>query len=156
MGFVKRLERVALAVESIEAARPFFEQLFGAVFHPIEVIEEMGIRYAPFDIGESRMELLEATRPDSPVARFLEQRGQGGHHITFEVDDLDAAIAEFEARGGRIYYRHTYAPGVTFEGYVWREAFVHPKEAFGVLIHLAEKKRAPLGVRNDLAGLGNA
>ncbi len=152
MGFVKRIERVALAVESIEAARPFFENLFGAVFHPVEVIEDMGIRYAPFDIGESRMELLEATRPDSPVARFLAQRGQGVHHITFEVDDLDAAVAEFEAQGGHIAYRHTYAPGVTFEGYVWREAFVHPKEAFGVLIHLAEKTSLSTDSGNGLNG----
>ena len=55
-------------------------------------------------------------------------------------DDIDAAVKEFESRGGRIAYRHTYKPGVTFEGYVWREAFVHPKAAYGVLIHFAEKK----------------
>ena len=101
----------------------------------------MGIRYRPFDIGESKMELLEPTRDDSPVAKFLKKNGGPGvHHITFEVDDLDAAIAELEQRGGRIAYRHTYGEGVTFEGKVWREAFVHPKDAFGVLIHLAEKK----------------
>jgi methylmalonyl-CoA/ethylmalonyl-CoA epimerase len=109
---------------------------------PEEVIEDMGIRYQPFQIGESRMELLEATRDDSPVAKFLESHGGPGvHHITYEVDDLDAAIRDFEARGGHIAYRHTYQPGVTFEGYTWREAFVHPKDAFGVLIHLAEKKK---------------
>jgi len=139
--FIKRIERIALAVEDLDAAQAFFEQWFGAVFHPEEVIEDMGIRYRPFDIGESRMELLQATREDSPVARFLKKHGGPGvHHITFEVDDLDAAIAELERRGGRIAYRHTYADGVTFEGYIWREAFVHPKDAFGVLIHLAEKK----------------
>lgn len=142
MTFVKRIERVALAVENLERARSYFEQCFGAVFHPVEYIEDMGIRYQPFSIGESCMELLEATREDSPVARFIRAHGGPGvHHITFEVDDLDAAVKEFEARGGTIAYRHTYAPGVTFEGYVWREAFVHPRDAFGVLIHLAEKKR---------------
>ena len=142
--FVKRIERIALAVEDLDAAQAFFEQWFGATFHPEEYIEDMGIRYRPFDIGASRMELLQATREDSPVARFLKKHGGPGvHHITFEVDDLDAAIAELERRGGRIAYRHTYAEGVTFEGYVWREAFVHPKDAFGVLIHLAEKKPKP-------------
>ncbi|MBI4673116.1 MAG: VOC family protein [Chloroflexi bacterium] len=141
MTFVKRIERVALAVENLEQARAYFEQCFGAEFLPLEFIADMGIRYQPFNIGDSRMELLQATRDDSPVAKFLKARGGPGvHHITFEVDDLDAAIREFESRGGKIAYRHTYAPGVTFEGQVWREAFVHPKDAFGVLIHLAEKK----------------
>jgi methylmalonyl-CoA/ethylmalonyl-CoA epimerase len=141
MDFVKRIERVALAVESLDEAQAFFERWFGAEFHPEEYIEDMGIRYRPFEIGESRMELLQATREDSPVAKFIKRNGGPGvHHITYEVDDLDTAIAELERRGGRIAYRHTYQPGVTFEGCVWREAFIHPKDAFGVLIHLAEKK----------------
>lgn len=141
MDYIKRIERVALAVEDLDKAQAFFEQWFGAKFDPEENIEDMGIRYRPFDIGTSKMELLQATREDSPVARFIHKNGGPGvHHITYEVDDLDAAIVELERRGGRITYRHTYAPGVTFEGKVWREAFVHPKDAFGVLIHLAEKK----------------
>ncbi len=143
MTFVKRIERVALAVENLEQAREYFEKCFGAKFLPIEVIEDMGIRYQPFEIGESKMELLQAIRDDSPVAKFLKSHGGPGvHHITYEVDDLDAAIKEFESCGGRIAYRHAYKPGVTFEGHVWREAFVHPKDAFGVLIHLAEKRPA--------------
>ncbi len=143
MSFVKRVERVALAVTDLDAAQAFFEQWFGATFQPEEDIADMGIRYRPFDIGESRMELLCATRDDSPVARFIRRNGGPGvHHITYEVDDLDAAVAELERRGGRIAYRHTYAPGVAFEGKHWREAFIHPKDAFGVLIHLAEKKPA--------------
>jgi methylmalonyl-CoA epimerase len=142
--YVKGIERVALAVPDLSAAQAFFEGWFGATFEPEELIEDMGIRYRPFQIGQSRMELLEPTRPDSPVARFLAARGGPGvHHITFEVEDLDEAVAELEARGGRIAYRHQYADGVTFEGCVWREAFVHPRDAFGVLIHLAEKKRQP-------------
>jgi methylmalonyl-CoA/ethylmalonyl-CoA epimerase len=141
MNFVKRIERVALAVENLDEAQAFFETWFEAKFRPEEHIEDMGIRYRPFEIGESRMELLQATREDSPVAKFIRRNGGPGvHHITYEVDDLDAAIADLERRGGRIAYRHTYPPGVTFEGCVWREAFIHPKDAFGVLIHLAEKK----------------
>lgn len=144
MGYIKRVERVALAVEDLDKAQAFFEQWFGASFHREEHIEDMGIRYRPFDVGESRMELLQATREDSPVAKFIKKNGGAGvHHITYEVDDLDEAIAELERRGGRIAHRHTYAPGVTFEGCVWREAFVHPRDSFGVLIHLAEKR--PVG-----------
>ncbi|MCC7362201.1 MAG: VOC family protein [Anaerolineales bacterium] len=146
MDFVKRIERVALAVEDLDQAQAFFEQWFGARFCPEEHIADMGIRYRPFDIGADKMELLQATRADSPVAKFLRRNGGPGvHHITFEVEDLDAAVAELERRGGRIAYRHTYAPEVTFEGCVWREAFIHPKDAFGVLIHLAEKR--PVGVK---------
>ena len=143
MGFIRRVERVALAVEDLDQAQAFFETWFGAEFRPEETIDDMGIRYRPFRLGESRMELLQATRPDSPVAKFLRSHGGPGvHHLTFEVDDLDAALAELERRGGRIALRHEYEPGVTFEGYVWREAFVHPSDAFGVLIHLAEKRPA--------------
>jgi methylmalonyl-CoA/ethylmalonyl-CoA epimerase len=141
MNYIKRVERVALAVEDLDKAQAFFEGWFGAKFCPEENIEDMGIRYRPFDIGASKMELLQATRDDSPVAKFIKKNGGPGvHHITFEVEDLDAAVAELERRGGRIAYRHTYGPGMTFEGQYWREAFVHPKDAFGVLIHLAEKK----------------
>lgn len=140
MKFVQRVERIALAVEDLDEARRFFEKMFDARFEPLEVIEDMHMRYQPFTIGESRMELLEAMADDSPVARFLKQHGGPGvHHITFEVEDLDAALAELDARGAKIAYRHTYAPGVTFEGYVWREAFLHPRDTYGVLIHLAEK-----------------
>ena len=142
MGFVRRVESVALAVADLDAAQEFFETWFGAEFDAEENIEDMGIRYRPFRLGESTMEILQATRQDSPVSRFLASHGGPGvHHITFEVDDLDAAVAEMERRGGRIAYRHDYAPGVTFEGQVWREAFVHPKDAFGVLVHLTEKRR---------------
>jgi methylmalonyl-CoA/ethylmalonyl-CoA epimerase len=154
MTFVKRIERVALAVENLEEARAYFEQCFGAEFLPEENIRDMGIRYQPFNIGASRMELLQATRADSPVAKFINSRGGPGvHHITFEVDDLDAAVHEFEKRGGSIAYRHTYATGVTFEGQVWREPFVHPRDAFGVLIHMAEKK--PLASPQEAAS-GNS
>jgi methylmalonyl-CoA/ethylmalonyl-CoA epimerase len=143
MNFVKRIERIALAVPNLEEAQTFFEAWFGAEFHPEENIEDMGIRYRPFEVGTSRMELLEPTRDDSPVAKFLKRNdGPGVHHITFEVDDLDEALAELERRGGRIAYRHTYGEGVTFEGKIWREAFVHPKDSYGVLIHLAEKRPA--------------
>lgn len=149
-SFVQRLERVALAVEDLDDAQQFFEEWFGAEFESEELIDDMGIRYRPFQIGESRMEILQATRADSPVRRFLEANGGPGvHHITFEVDDLDSAVEELQARGGRIAYRHEYGEGVTFEGMVWREAFVHPKDAFGVLIHLAERKRTGQGLEDD-------
>jgi len=146
MSFVRRIERVALAVEDLDQAQAFFENWFGAEFEPEENVEPMGFRYRPFRLGESRMELLQATRQDSPVANFLRRHGGPGvHHVTFEVDDLDLAIDELERRGGRVVSRYEYGPELTFEGFRWREAFVHPKDAFGVLIHLAEKRPAGPG-----------
>jgi methylmalonyl-CoA epimerase len=143
MSYIRRIDRVALAVTDLDDAQRFFEDWFGAEFKPEEVIEQTGVRYRPFKIGESMMELLQATREDSPVAKFLKAHGGPGvHHITFEVDDLDLALEELEQRGGRVVSRQEYPAGVTFEGHIWREAFVHPKDAFGVLIHLAEKRAA--------------
>lgn len=141
MSFVKSMERVAIAVNDLERARSFFETVFGASFEPIEDIKDMKFRYQPFTVGGSRLELLCPYDPSSTVARFLEKRGEGVHHISFEVDDLDAAIAELKEKGVEIAYRHHYAPDVTFEGYHWEEAFIHPKDAFGVLIHILQKRK---------------
>ena len=137
---VKRVERVAIAVKSIEAAMPIFEKL-GAEFQPEEWIEEIQMRYRPFKIGSSMMELLESAQDNSLIDRFLESRGEGVHHVTLEVENLDDAIADLESKGVAIAHRIDYPPETTFEGCHWREAFIHPKDACGVLIHLAEKTK---------------
>ncbi len=140
MTHFKHVERVAIAVESIEKAQAFFEKL-GAQFQPEETIDEVKLRYRPFKIGPSTLELLESTEKDSVIDRFIQTRGEGVHHVTLEVDDLDAAIADCESKGIAIAHRIDYPAETQFEGYHWREAFIHPKDAFGVLIHLAEKKK---------------
>src|SRR4030067_978587 len=99
MDYVQRIERVALAVENLDEAQAFFEQWVGARFRPEEHIEDMGIRYRPFYIGESRMELLQATRDDSPVAKFIKRNGgAGGHPITHQGERPAAARADVEQR----------------------------------------------------------
>lgn len=141
MSFVKDIERVALAVRDLDRARSFFEKVFDAEFENIEDVKDMKFRYQPFRVGGKLMELLCPYDESSPIARFLEKRGEGVHHVTFQVDDLDQAIAELKKRGVEIAYRHQYAPDVSFEGYHWDEAFIHPRDAFGVLIHLAQKRK---------------
>ena len=141
MSFVKNIERVAIAVRDLDRAQEFFEKAFDAEFENTEDVKDMKFRYTPFTLGGKRLELLSPYDDDSPIARFLKKRGEGIHHISFEVDDLDQAIAELKKRGVKIAYRHRYAPDVSFEGYHWDEAFVHPRDAFGVLIHLAQKRK---------------
>ena len=145
MSFVKAVDRVAIAVRDLGQARSFFEDIFDARFEPVEDIKDMKFRYQPFSVAGFKMELLCPYDPESVIARFLENRGEGVHHISFETENLDEAIAELKAKGVEIAYRHRYAPEVTFEGYHWDEAFVHPKDAFGVLIHIAQKKKGPVG-----------
>jgi len=141
-SFVKAIDRVAIAVRDLDRARSFFEDAFGARFDPVEDVKVMQFRYQPFTLGGFQMELLCPYEESSVIAKFLEGRGEGVHHVTFVVEDLDAAIAELEAKGVPVVARMRYPENVTFEGFHWDEAFVHPKDAFGVLVHLAQKTKA--------------
>jgi methylmalonyl-CoA/ethylmalonyl-CoA epimerase len=136
---VRSVDRVAIAVRDLARARAFFERHFGAEFGPVEDVAVDGYRYAPFRIAGFTLELLEPYSPESPVARFLERRGEGVYQISFMVDDVDAAAATLRAEGLGVLGPRTYAPGVVLEGCRWKEAFVHPKSAHGVLIFLGER-----------------
>jgi len=138
---VKKVERVAIAVRDLEAAREFFERVLGARFHAVEDVKDQGFSYQPFTVAGFTLELLCPYREDSVIARFLAERGPGVHHVSFEVDDLDRAIRELAGDGVKAVHRIEYPKGVTFEGFRWREAFVHPKLAQGVLLHVCEKKK---------------
>jgi methylmalonyl-CoA/ethylmalonyl-CoA epimerase len=140
---VRKVDRVAIAVRSLDRARAFFERHFGAEFGPVEDVAVDGYRYIPFRIGGFTLELLEPYDPGSPIARFLERRGEGLYQISFTVDDVDAAAATLRAEGLTVLGPRTYATDVVLEGCRWKEAFVHPKDAHGVLIFLGE--RTPVG-----------
>lgn len=137
---IKRVERVAIAVIDLDAAREFFERVLGAEFLAIEDVADQGFRYQPFRVAGFTLELLCPYRDDSVIARFLDRRGPGVHHVSFEVEDLDHAVASLAAEGIVVAGRIDYPPEVIFEGHHWREAFVHPRDAFGVLLHLCEKR----------------
>ena len=92
MSFVKDIARVAIAVRDLDRAREFFEKAFDAEFEDTEDVKDMKFRYTPFTVGGKKLELLSPYDDDSPIARFLKKRGEGIHHISFEVDDLDQAI----------------------------------------------------------------
>ena len=139
---VKKVERVAIAVTDLEAARGFFERVLGAAFQDVEDVADQGFRYQPFTVAGFTLELLCPYQESSSIAKFLREHGPGVHHVSFEVEDLDEAIASLAAVGVSIVGRLEYPPGVLFEGQRWREAFVHPRQAFGVLLHICEKKPA--------------
>lgn len=130
---LKKIYHLGYAVEDITAAARFYEEHFGARVGEPEKVEEQGIVATMFEVGESRIELLEPTRPDSPVGKFLEKRGEGFHHVAFQVDDLEATLKELKESGVDLIDEN---PRVGAGG--TRMAFVHPRDAHGVLTELVE------------------
>src|SRR5215212_2679792 len=96
---LNRIYHLGYAVEDIEAASRFYSENFGAVPGEPEMVEEQGIVATVFEVGESRIELVQPTHPDSPVGKFLAKHGEGFHHVAFEVDDLQRALAELKRNG---------------------------------------------------------
>jgi len=130
-----KIHHVGIAVESLAAALPVFERLLGKKPDAQEIVEDQRVRAAVFNLGASRIELLEATSPDSPIARSIAKRGQGIHHLTLTVPDLEAALADLEQAGIRLIDCEPRV-GAGKE----RIAFLHPSSTAGVLIELVEGK----------------
>jgi methylmalonyl-CoA/ethylmalonyl-CoA epimerase len=134
---LNRIYHLGYAVEDIEAASIFYEENFGAVPGEPEVVEDQGIVATMLRVGESNIELVQPTRPDSPVGKFLAKRGEGFHHVAFEVDDLSGTLAELERNGVELIDEEPRRGGGGT-----RVAFVHPRGAFGVLTELVELPHA--------------
>ncbi|MEZ5306477.1 MAG: methylmalonyl-CoA epimerase [Pyrinomonadaceae bacterium] len=130
-----RIDHLGIAVESIESAIGFWTKGLGLEHIHSEEVEEQKVRVAMLPIGESRIELLEPTSEDSPIAKFIEKRGGGIHHVAVEVEDIEAAIAGMKNEGLRLIDEE---PRVGAEGCLI--AFVHPKSTGGVLLELVQKK----------------
>jgi methylmalonyl-CoA epimerase len=129
------IDHLGVAVRSLAEAVSFYERALGLKIFAYETIAAEKTRVAMVPLGESRIELLEATTPDSPIARFLDKRGPGLHHICLRVPDLAAAIAQLRKSGARLINEE---PGIGAGGH--RYVFVHPSSAGGVLLELAEAK----------------
>lgn len=131
-----RLDHVGIAVKDLAAALEFYRDALGLHVEASEEVTTQRVRAHFVPVGEATLELLEATAPDSAIARYIDHRGPGIHHITLRVDDIDAALAQLTARGVRLVDEKA-RPGA--EGA--RVAFIHPSAAHGVLVEL---KEAPL------------
>ncbi len=132
---LNRIYHLGYAVEDIEAAARFYRTNFGVEPEEPEEVEEQGIIATMFRVGDSTIELVQPTRPDSPVGKFLAKKGEGFHHVAFEVESLEESLAELEAQGVELIDRE---PRIGASG--TRMAFVHPRSAFGVLTELVELK----------------
>ena len=129
----KKINHIGVAVKSIEATLPFYRDVLGMPFEGTEEVAEQKVKVAFLGVGESRIELLEATSEDSPVAKFIEKNGEGVHHVAYEVDDLGSALSELERQGVRLIDQkpRNGAHGTSI-------VFLHPKATMGVLTELCE------------------
>ena len=132
-----RIDHIGIAVESLEEALKFYRDAVGLESKGFVTVPQEQVRVAMLPAGEPRIELLEATSDDSPIARFLAKRGEGLHHIAIKVPNLDAAVERLEGAGRRLVTGQIQSGA---EGY--RYVFVHPKSAHGVLLELIEEPDA--------------
>ena len=134
---MKKLEHIGIAVSDLDAANQLFAKLLGTAHYKIEEVASEGVRTSFFNVGGVKIELLEATRSDSPVARFIEKRGEGIHHLAFEVDDVQNTIKQkkiegFEPLGDQP------KPGADNK----LISFLHPKSTGGVLVELCQDRKS--------------
>jgi methylmalonyl-CoA/ethylmalonyl-CoA epimerase len=130
-----KIHHLGIAVGSLAVVCPVFEKLLRKPPDSVEVVEEQKVRVAVFQVGESRLELLEGTCEDSPIARSVAKRGQGLHHVAVEVEDLVGTLRKLENEGVRVIDREP-RRGAGNE----LVAFLHPASTAGVLIELVQEK----------------
>ena len=128
-----KINHIGIAVQSLDAAIPFYRDNLCMAFTGIEEVPDQKVRVAMLAVGESKIELLEPTSSESPVAKFLEKNGSGIHHIAYEVADIEAAISKLLADGARMVDE---TPRNGAHGA--RIAFIHPKSSGGVLTELCQ------------------
>jgi len=132
-SLLTEIDHVAIAVNDLEAAITWYRDVFGATVEHRETVESDGVEEALLRVADSYVQLLTPTREDSPVAKYLEKKGEGLHHVGYRVADCGVALDAVKASGGRVIDQ---APRPGSRGTI--VAFVHPKTSFGTLIELVE------------------
>lgn len=131
-----KIEHLGIAVANLDLSIPLFEQLLNTPCYKTEVVENEGVSTAFFQIGESKVELLEATREDSPIKKFIDKKGQGLHHVAIEVENIEAEMKRLSALGFELLSEQ---PKEGADNKLI--CFLHPKTTNGVLIELCQEKR---------------
>ena len=128
---LKKIDHLGIAVKDLAQATKFYQEVLGLELMGIEVVEEQKVTVAMLSIGESKIELLEPTDPESPIAKTIEKRGEGIAHVAFLVDNIEEALAKLKEGGARLIDE---TPRIGAGGA--KVAFVHPKSTYGVLVEL--------------------
>lgn len=131
---MNKIEHIGIAVKNIEKSNQLFASLFGERYYKIEEVKSEGVKTSFFKVGENKIELLEATNKESPIAKFLEKKGEGVHHIAFAVEDIFAEVKRLKNEGF-IVLNETPKKGADNKLVV----FLHPKTTNGVLIELCQE-----------------
>lgn len=129
------IEHIGIAVKSLDDAIPFYEDVLGLKCYSIEEVKDQKVKTAFFKVGQTKIELLESTDPEGPVAKFIDKKGPGIHHMAFAVSDIEEKLEKAEEKGVRLIDTK---PRKGAEGL--DIAFLHPRSTFGVLTELCEDK----------------
>jgi methylmalonyl-CoA/ethylmalonyl-CoA epimerase len=134
---LRHIDHIGHAVRDLDKAVAHYRHMYGAEVVHTETMASDGVREALLAVGDGYIQLLEPTRPDSPVAKFLERNGEGVHHVGYRVDDVDATLEDLKGKGARVVDDHPRpgSRGCTV-------AFLHPKGEMGVLVELVEEPDA--------------
>ncbi|NRD18595.1 methylmalonyl-CoA epimerase [Winogradskyella eckloniae] len=130
---MKKIEHIGIAVKDIESSNTLFTSLFGEAHYKIEEVESEGVKTSFFKCGPNKIELLQATTEDSPIAKFIEKKGEGIHHIAFAVEHIETEIERLKAEGFTMIHEK---PKKGADNKLI--AFLHPKSTNGVLIELCQ------------------
>jgi methylmalonyl-CoA/ethylmalonyl-CoA epimerase len=128
---MKKIEHIGIAVRDIKASDSLFSKLFQVAPYKSEAVEREGVLTSFFKMGDAKIELLEASNPESPIAKFIEKKGEGIHHIAFEVEDIYSEMKRLESEGFKLL---SAVPKLGADNKLI--CFVHPKDTNGVLIEL--------------------
>jgi len=131
---LEKLDHLGIAVRDLDTVRAFYTDKLALPCTGEEVVAEQKVRVAFLPLGETKLELLESTAPDGPVAKFIEQKGEGIHHVAIRVQNIEEALASLKTKGVRLIDEK---PRIGAHGA--KIAFIHPKESHGVLIELCER-----------------
>lgn len=131
---MKKVDHIGIAVKNIECVLPYYIETLGLTLLGIEEVESQKVKVAFIDAGNIKLELLEPTIEDSPIAKFIEKRGEGIHHVAFGVTDIRSRMAELKEKGVQLLQDEP-RPGAGGA----QVAFMHPKSSFGVLYELCDK-----------------